>query len=206
MKKTSVFIVFLSLLIGGLFLYFLIPKKDKQVVSSWKTYVRLDKTPQVSMAYPTTILEIALTKNTENRSPASVPKDKTKVKVSGRDIFGEGAESIKSESDFESKKDSYYFENQVSDVWEKNFADNQLRLQEANTRLMIKKDASLIQIKKNRIRYLEVLTVNVIKDMKNTSSFTAMVDSQTGALVNTWNLDIHENNREIQSLKFTTGD
>jgi len=208
MKKTSVFIIFLSLLFGGLFFYFLIPKKDSQVISSWKTYVRLDKTPQISMAYPTTVSEMSLTKTADQRSPASaatvIPKGK--FKIGGRDLFGDKIDDIKSEADFESKKDTYYFENEVSDVWEKNFADNQLRIMDPDTKLMIKKDASLIQIKKNRVRYLEILSVNVIKDGNNSNSFTAMVDSQTGKLLNTWNLTIHENNNELKNLKFTVGE
>jgi hypothetical protein len=206
MKKTSVFIIFLFLLTSGLFLYFLIPKSDSKIVSTWKTYVRLEKSPQVSMSYPTTILELSLTKTTESRSPASNPAFSSKVKINGRDIYGDGAESIKSEEQFLENKDNYYFENGISDTWERNFADNQLRFLDADTKLMIKKDASLVQIKKNRVRYLEVITVNVIKDLKFSNSFTAMVDSQTGQLVNTWNVTLHENNNEIKALRFPTSE
>jgi hypothetical protein len=67
---------------------------------------------------------------------------------------------------------------------------------------MIKKDASVLQIKRNRVRYLEIITVNVIKNMKFSNSFNAMVDSQSGQLLNTWNMTVHENNNEMKRLKF----
>jgi hypothetical protein len=202
MKKTRLFIAFIFLVAAFMSIKLLIPGKHNKIVSSWSTYVRLDKNPEISMSYPTTILEMSLTQISEKRSPASNPISNGLVKINGRDLSGDGADEIKSEQQFLDLKDNYYFENEVSDTWEKNFANNQLRFQEADTRLMIKKDASVLQIKRNRVRYLEIITVNVIKNMKFSNSFNAMVDSQSGQLLNTWNMTVHENNNEMKRLKF----
>lgn len=133
--------------------------------------------------------QIELMRHTEiKRFPASLKK----------------GQQVKASETFVSKKRIYIgdpkldknltFSNSISNDWEDKYKNRFLKM--ANVTeipdFKIQKKRSIIKVKKNTGLYLEHVIISFTKPGGNFFSFEAMIDSQTGIPVQTWNQTRYE--------------
>jgi hypothetical protein len=79
--------------------------------------------------------------------------------------------------------------------WEEYFAQEMIRFQPSDARVLVKHDDQLILSDSKTLRFVEEVTVTVVKNNGEVSSFKAWADSETGLLLNTWSRSIVHNFR-----------
>ena len=92
--------------------------------------------------------------------------------------------------------------NEINADWKENLAEHLMRFQDAETKVMVKKEASLIKIEHGIGRYVEVVNVGYLNPDNKTMGFRAMVDSESGALISTWDRSIYGQQFKNDILKF----
>lgn len=165
-------------------------KKSKP--TPMKTYYKKKKTKEI-VSHPTTTEEKKLAsipekKRKKSRKPSSLPKTPLQGKRhEGRRLFGQT--SLKSFDQLE-------YLNRINPEWEELAAEDLLRFQFPGTKVMIKKNDSVLAVGRGKARYLEEVTVTYVKENGEINSFKALIDSQTGKLGNTWARTIHHQTRK----------
>ncbi len=83
--------------------------------------------------------------------------------------------------------------NYVSSQWVNKLTWQLIRSQVSGINVMVDHKKELILVRKGQGRYVEkVLVTYKNKEGKKISSFNALVDSQTGTIIRSWNRTIHE--------------
>lgn len=83
--------------------------------------------------------------------------------------------------------------NNVSEQWKPNLLKNLFSFQAKDTKVLVKHSNSYLMIKDNKGRYLEEIIVTYINSDGRVNGFTALVDSETGKIIRTWNKIINMN-------------
>lgn len=129
-------------------------------------------------------------KKSPKRTPASikptarVKPDKALKKIGNRILMGD---KIENESDIK-------YINKTNPEWQKAYTGKLLRLGKAKTvsDLKIEHQESLIQVKRKAARNLEHIKVSYLDENGNPFAFEALVDSETGSMVRSWNQTRYE--------------
>jgi hypothetical protein len=203
MKKSALLITFI--LMSGVVYLMQKPtlnKADREPAKGeWTVYEKNDVTGKVS-ARPLSDneqerLPIVIDKPQEekvaSRAPAQEAKD-TEVRFEGRRILGQI-----------DPNQNYRTLNTPHSDWEEYFAQEMIRFQPSDVRVMVKHDDQLILSDAKTLRYVEEVTVTVVKSNGEISSFKAWADAETGLLLNTWSRSIVHNFRH-RPLTFTPED
>lgn len=119
-----------------------------------------------------------------SRSPASVGL------YEGREVVGAGAQYL-GPADYQVRPT-----NKFNQEWQQLMADELLARQEDKTQLFVKHQKSLFQIKGQKGRYIELVTVSFLMPDGQRSSYKALVDSQTGAVLKTWDRSLSEKSQK----------
>lgn len=85
--------------------------------------------------------------------------------------------------------------NEPSPDWQNSFANYLLDTQEKETKLFLKHVDSALMVRGDQGRYTEELIVTFQLPNKNISSYVAMVDSESGQMINTWSYTVNHNFR-----------
>lgn len=85
--------------------------------------------------------------------------------------------------------------NEPSPDWQNSFASYLLDTQEKETKLFLKHVDSSLLVRGDRGRYTEEVIVTFQLPNKNISSYVAMVDSESGQMINTWSYTVNHNFR-----------
>lgn len=160
--------------------------------SAWKTFVR--KSATETSAYQTTKEEFAAAKivlptEGNERSPAAIsPSADTRgfLMRGGRILTGE------THSKYEDENLPLKMSNQINPKWKEEMGNYLIKFQQDNTKLIVKEELSLIKITEGEGRYFEQVVLTYLKKNGDSNSFRAMVDSETGAVVETWDRTINE--------------
>jgi hypothetical protein len=89
--------------------------------------------------------------------------------------------------------------NKINSNWKEILGHELLRFQKDDTKLMIKEEFSIIQIQNGKGRYVEqVIATYVLKD-GTIDSYRALIDSETGAVIDTWDKTIYENYKKVKA-------
>lgn len=175
MKKIILpLIVFIFTPLALLF-FFHFPEEEMEP-QEWTTFT---KTKNDLIAHPTTSAEL---KKAQLRTVASIKNEK---KVIERTILGEIGD----------KKDlkKIDFINKINPDWKKNLAKILLEGGQKDDRVLIKRNIGIIEVDNLKGRYLEQVVVTYISDNHEQNSFNALVDSESGQIIKTWNKTITEN-------------
>ncbi len=181
MKKTlSIFIAFSLIII----IYQLGTSSDKNNVSlelndnDWQTF-EMDKQNKLSQ-HKTTKEEASaakLPKKKSNRSPASVKTNDVR-----KPFLFPGQKMPKTIS----------YKNEIKSDWKEKLAPSLMRFLTPKTKLFIRKEESLIIIERDQARYAEKVLLKFQTDSGRHYSYNALVDSETGSIIKTWNRIQHE--------------
>jgi hypothetical protein len=82
--------------------------------------------------------------------------------------------------------------NKINHNWKELLGHELLRFQNDDTKVLIKEEFSIIQIKNGKGKYTEQIIITYIMKDGTTSSYRALVDSETGAIYETWDKSIYE--------------
>lgn len=83
--------------------------------------------------------------------------------------------------------------NTINPEWKELMGNEMMRFQSTDTKVIVKEDVPVIKVINGVGRFLEQVTVTYLIKDGNRNSFKALVDSETGTIVQTWDRTIHEN-------------
>lgn len=195
MKKTILFILSITVAFGITFYTKNERSKNMvQVKAQWKTFVK--KSNSVVDSHKTTQDEFLAAKiptpppaEKVQRTIASVNPYQGFMVRNNRIIMGDLNKK------YEDENSDLQMANSVNPEWKDIMGNDLMRFQPADTKLMVKEEVPVIKIVNGIGRYLEQVTVTYLQKDGNRSSFKALVDSETGSVVETWDRTIHEHIR-----------
>lgn len=180
------------------------PVLSHNISPSWKTFVK-NSNLQIS-GYNTTIKEL---------EEARVPSLKREIAQENNQLPYVDGESILRQAKI--IRDNHFLLREdrvlIGDIQKKNYSDEDvplsminkinpnwkdvlghelIRFQHNDTKVMIKEEFSIIQIQNEKGRYAEQVVVTYVLKNGATNSFRALVDSETGSILETWDKTIHE--------------
>lgn len=82
--------------------------------------------------------------------------------------------------------------NKISSDWKEILGNDLIRFQSEFTKVMIKEELPVIKIQNGKGQYLEQVIVTYIFQNGNISSYRALVDSESGSILETWDKSVHE--------------
>ncbi len=188
MKKKFLFILSIIFAIG--ITGYIKNERSKNIVyvkTKWKTFVKTSKTVVDSHGTTPEEFEVAkISKPKKNRSIASVNPYKGFMVRNNRIVMGE------LNKNYEDENNELQMSNELNLEWKENMGQELMRFQPKGTKLMVKEEVPVIKIVNGIGRYLEQVTVTYLLKNGSRNSFKALVDSDTGQIVETWDKTIHE--------------
>lgn len=176
-------------------------KNAAPIDNQWHTYQKAGEDKVTSYKTPKDELKkLNLTNNIEKKSKRperSIASVHAPVKRMNRQLIGEVYPEHQEETT------PLKMKNQIDPNWESNLTKELLRFHQDDTKVFLKKDASLIKLQKNEGVYLEQVAITYLLPNGSQNSFNALVDSQSGKIVETWGSTIHEN--RMQQFKKAEG-
>ena len=183
MKKLSLIsLLFLAVAIT----YKLYEINSNQHIGEWETFEKSSDSKSQVVFRKSNKEELKVidpVNDTQKRVPSSLPRTLHKVrKIAGREITGER----------DAKTTHLKWVNSYNKEWKEILGKALLRFQEPDTKVLVKKNKSVVEIRNGKGRLLEHVTVSFLHEGDDSTSFNAWVDSETGEMVRTWNKTIKE--------------
>lgn len=176
-----------------------------QQSSSWKTFEK--KTEKDISGHSSTVLEL---------SAARIPK-------ALRSIAAEGNQGTEKDSRLKNsflyreervligdiQKNNYQDENveleminKVNLNWKEILGNDLVRFQNTKTKVLIKEEFPVIKVQNGKGQYLEQVIITYLRNNENLSSYRALIDSESGMVIETWDKTVQEKLKE-QRTGFT---
>lgn len=159
----------------------------------WKTFVKKNGSEVAS--YPTTKNEFeeakitSATPTTNKRSPSSV---KTINPLKGFMVRKDRILTGEIDQKYEDESTELTMTNNLNPAWKDIMGNDLMRFQPEDTKLLVKEELPVIQIINGKGRFLEQVVISYLTKNGGRSSFKALVDSETGVIVETWDRTIGE--------------
>ncbi|MBT6324708.1 MAG: hypothetical protein HOJ35_01965 [Bdellovibrionales bacterium] len=83
--------------------------------------------------------------------------------------------------------------NSKSNNWKKKMVKDLFRFQKKSTKLMIKHEEEVLMVYGKKGRLAELVVINYHNADGSNNSYRALIDSQTGLVINTWDFMVKEN-------------
>jgi hypothetical protein len=155
-----------------------------QIKSSWKTFEKKSHSPEAKR-------EIAQEKNIGSENDIqSLPQNSKNLGYfyrHNRVLIGDTQKN-----DYQSEEIQLEMINRSNQNWKDILGNELIRFQNEDTKVMIKEEFPVIKIQNGKGRYLEQVIVTYLFKNGNSSSYRALVDSESGAIIETWDKTIHE--------------
>lgn len=166
----------------------------------WKTFEK--KSNKKIVAYKTTPNELAAARISEVRRDIAQEKnqnsdsDQTNLSDprSNHYLYREERVLIGDiqKNDYQDEKVQLEMLNKISSDWKEILGNDLIRFQSEFTKVMIKEELPVIKIQNGKGQYLEQVIVTYIFQNGNISSYRALVDSESGSILETWDKSVHE--------------
>ncbi len=150
--------------------------------TNWNTFQH--KKEQIT-THPTTKNELKKIRQTH-----TTPKHKKDIKYHYRNerrIIGKKA--IK----YSNPETILTMRNSISENWKEKMVKDLFRFQKKSTKLMIKHEEEVIMVYGKKGRLAELVVINYHNADGSNNSYRALIDSQTGLVINTWDFMVKEN-------------
>ena len=193
MKKIAYSIFIVTLLVGAArIISFLAVRPDHK--DGWTTFQKHPHHPNLVRSHASTDTEKHLvninTKKSEKkvtqRAPSSTPATVAeKLSYKGREIFNFLNKDEQSIQKLEAI-------NSPSDNWKGLAAGKLLRFQDPSTKLFIMPEKSVVKVEEQGARFAEIVQVKFLKKNGKKTSYSALIDSQSGELIRSWNQSISD--------------
>ena len=158
----------------------------------WNTFIKVSE-KQITK-HPTTAEEYKIAKITP-------PDPKLSRNLLKRDIASTSPSILQRENrillgevdpKYEDEATTLEMINSPKPNWKELMGAELMRFQSEGTKVMVKEEFSIIKITDNKGRYIEQVIISYIVPNGKRNSFKAFVDSETGAVLDTWDNTIHE--------------
>ncbi|MDO9181379.1 MAG: hypothetical protein Q7U04_03180 [Bacteriovorax sp.] len=176
-----------------------------KLTSNWKTFVKhsdqeITEHKSTSKEFeaariPTLRRDIAQEKTENENDNHDNTQDQEKIIKDNHFLVREGRVLIGDiqKKNYQDEDVPLEMTNKISPNWKEILGAELLRFHDKDAKVMIKDEFSIIRIQNGKGHYLEQIIVTyVLKDGAN-SSYRALVDSETGAVMETWDKTIYEN-------------
>ncbi len=192
MKKNVLFTF--SVLIA-IVIFVAVKKEDNKIIVKDKTYKTFVKNQNRSIAsYPTTHEEFKTAmidnKKVEVLEKQNTEKEKlllTNYKLrENRILIGDNAEK------YSSNLEKLPMINSQNPNWKTLLGNDLLRFQREDTKVIIKEELPIIKVIDGKGQYLEQVIITYLLKNGDRNSYRAMVDSESGLVLETWDRTIHE--------------
>ena len=100
--------------------------------------------------------------------------------------------------DYQDEKTELEMINKINPDWKEILGNDLLRFQEEETKVMIKEEYSVIKVQNGKGQYLEQVSIRYLLKNGNSSSFKALIDSETGFVTETWDRTLNEATKSSQ--------
>jgi hypothetical protein len=193
MKKSSLFFIALTI---AIFIAYNKPYENPitlKKAEQWKTFEK--KSANKIVTHLTTDKE--LEKGHIERSIASEPTEVNKQLSlrENRILTGEYVDKYRDSSI------TLPMINKINPEWKEILGTDLLHQQNEDTKVIVKDELHFIKIKDGQGQYLEQVIITYFMNNGDQNSFHALVDSETGAVLDTWDYSIHERlHRKPQKL------
>lgn len=137
-----------------------------------KIKLQLPQVPQASNGVP------EVQPPQQERRPAAVAP--AKKYYLGRELSGPFAQ------EFEKNKSRFSFKNTVVSDWQEQMAERLMRFQDEKTKMYLKHEKSVIEVFQSSAKYMEQVLVTFSMDDGSQYSYRALVESDTGKILETW--------------------
>jgi hypothetical protein len=209
MKKSSLFI--LSVLTAILISFY--NKKSAPFYSgiinqSWKTYEKKNN-QQISFhkatadeldqaRIPLFKREIAQLKGHEDSSEQVVTEKHFQPNKNTDYLYREDRILIgdNEKKNYQDEKVNLEMINMQNPNWKDILGNELIRFQNQETKVMVKDEHSVIKIKNAKGQYLEQVMITYLFKNGSLNSFRALIDSETGSVLETWDKAIQENDHQ----------
>ena len=198
MKKSSLF--FLSLSVAVLIAYIKRPAAPQVMTAhegKWKTFEK--KSPEKIIAHPTTDAEMAKGNITRKIASVNKPEQKNYMLREDRILTGENIEKYNDENE------ELPMLNKVNPEWKELLGNELLRFQQEDTKIIIKDELRLIKVTNGQGQYFEQVLITYFLKNGDQNSFHALINSETAAIVDTWDRTIHERMRRRAQVLTPSG-
>lgn len=188
MKKLAYSIFLVTLVVGLARMVSFITVKPLNKFETWTTFQKHPHHPNIVRSHTSTVEEkkqvnIAAEPKSKKRSPASNGPTQEKMKYLDREVLNFIDQDANKVANLEQI-------NEVSDDWKSKAAGKLLRFQDPSTKLLIMPQKSVAKVEEQGVRLAEVVSVRFLtKDGKKTS-YSALIDSQSGEVIRSWNQTI----------------
>lgn len=159
----------------------------------WKTYVKTNNADEVKSHLTTDeeyqeakIPAPALVPKKPSRAIASIDPLKGYMMRNNRVLMGD------MDKKYEDQNNELVMRNKLNPKWKDQMGQDLMRFQDADTKLFVKEELPIIKIQDGKGQFLEQVIVTYLLKTGDRSSFKALVDSDTGMVVETWDRTIHE--------------
>jgi hypothetical protein len=192
MKKNVLFTF--SVLIA-IVIFIAVKKDENKIIVKDKSYKTFVKNQNRSIAsYPTTHDEFKTAmidnKKTEVLDKQSKEKEKlllTNYKLrDNRILIGDNAEK------YASSFEKLPMINSQNPNWKTLLGNDLLRFQREDTKVIIKEELPIIKVIDGKGQYLEQVIITYLLKNGDRNSYRALVDSESGLVLETWDRTIHE--------------
>jgi hypothetical protein len=95
-------------------------------------------------------------------------------------------------TEYENEKKDLEFVNTPKKEWKSLLGEDLLSFQEEDTKVIVKEEYPVIKVSNNKGIYMEQVIVTFILKNGNQNSFRALIDSESGKVIETWDRTIHE--------------
>lgn len=196
MKKTVLFILSMTVAFGITF--YIKKEQSKNMVlmkTQWKTFVKnpdsvVDSHGTTNDEFKAAKIPVPAVAPKSGRTIASVNPFKGFMVRNNRILTGDVNQKYEDEST------ELEMVNSINPDWKEIMGNELMRFQPADTKLMVKEEVPVIKIIEGQGRYLEQVTVTYLQKDGNRSSFKALVDSESGLVVETWDRTVQEQIRK----------
>lgn len=195
MKKAFLFILSISVAFG---ITYYTKKKSYSVGANnareWKTFVK--KSDRKVSSHKTTPHEFEQARirpqaSVSGRQPASTATDKPNPHK-GFSVRNNRILTGDVDQKYEDENTELVMVNMPNPDWKEVMGNDLMRFQDEETKLLVKEEVPVIKIQDGKGRYLEQVTITYLTKDGDRNSFKALVDSDSGSIVETWDRTIHE--------------
>ncbi|MBP9682545.1 MAG: hypothetical protein KBD76_14150 [Bacteriovorax sp.] len=197
MKRFKLLLFSITIALGIAFYSKRSSENYSQNLAQWKTFVK--KSPKKITQYQSTETELMKARiPSPRRSIASNKPAAKNFKMlkdlhyqfrEGRVLFGDNADS----KNYQDEQTPLEMINKVDPKWDEILGTDLLRLHQDDTKVMVKSEYPLIKIQNGKGLYIEQVIITYLFADGHSSSFHALVDSETGFVLETWNRTVNEN-------------
>lgn len=170
-------------------------KSKIEVANHYNTYTK--KTNRTIASYETTSEEFNKA-NIDAKEISKITPEETEKKFRANDIPMRKNRVLIGDNYLNYIHDTTELEmiNTINPNWKKLLGDDLLNLQEEGTKVLVRKEFSVTKIVDHKGYYLEQVIITYLLKNGDQNSYRALVNSETGRVIETWDRTIHEKLRK----------